>query len=129
MTSFKALNAIASILLLKHFIFIWTKGLLFSMIRYHCYLFCELFLLSEQLDFRRNISTRMQKFEKNFHSQHIHFQDMSKGVLSMDENSMAEVFEEPVYMNVIREPIARFISHFYYRRFNSGHKVLFYLLQ
>ena len=89
------------------------------------YPFYEIFLFSEQLDFRRNISTRMQKFEKNFHSQHIHFQDMSRGGLSMDEISIADVFEEPVYINVIREPIARFISHFYYRRFNSGHKVLF----
>ena len=67
----------------------------------------------------------MQNFEKNFHSQHIHFQDMSKGDFSMVDNSLENVFEEPVYINVIREPIARFISHFYYRRFNSGHKVLF----
>ena len=85
------------------------------------YLFVRTSLFREQLDFRKNITSRMQTFEKNFHSQHIHFQDMSKGDFSMAEN----VFEEPVYINVIREPIARFISHFYYRRFNSGHKVLF----
>ena len=85
------------------------------------YLFVRTSLFREQLDFRENITSRMQTFEKNFHSQHIHFQDMSKGDFSMAEN----VFEEPVYINVIREPIARFISHFYYRRFNSGHKVLF----
>ena len=88
-------------------------------------LFHYLSLFREQLDFRKNITSRMQNFEKNFHSQHIHFQDMSKGDFSMADNSLENVFEEPVYINVIREPIARFISHFYYRRFNSGHKVLF----
>ena len=81
-------------------------------------------LFREQLEFRKNITSRMHNFEKNFHSQHIHFQDMSKGDFSMVDDSLENVFEEPVYVNVIREPIARFISHFYYRRFNSGHKVL-----
>lgn len=51
-----------------------------------------------------------RKFRRTFYAQHIHYQDF-------DSAEMIE--EKPVYVNFIREPVSRFISHFYFRRFSS----------
>ena len=45
-----------------------------------------------------------------FYAQHIHFQ--------VFDDSWSD--EKPVFINFIREPVSRFISHFYFRRFSSG---------
>ena len=48
--------------------------------------------------------------QRLFYAQHIHFQ-------VFDDSWPGE---KPIFINFIREPVSRFISHFYFRRFSSG---------
>lgn len=62
----------------------------------------------EQLQFVRNIELITDTHNRTFYAQHVHYQSF--------ENSTTH----PIYINLIREPVARFISHFYFRRHSSG---------
>ena len=59
------------------------------------------------ITFKAEISKPAQRL---FYAQHIHFQ--------VFDDSWPD--EKPVFINFIREPVSRFISHFYFRRFSSG---------
>ena len=59
----------------------------------------------DQAKFKTSIDSLSSNNERVFYAQHIHFQNVSNAA---------------VYINFIREPVSRFISHFYFRRYSSG---------
>uniref|UniRef100_A0A671NFS1 Uronyl 2-sulfotransferase n=1 Tax=Sinocyclocheilus anshuiensis TaxID=1608454 RepID=A0A671NFS1_9TELE len=59
----------------------------------------------EQVDLMRNISTIPQPF---LYTRHVHFLNFTRFRL-----------EQPVYINIIRDPINRFLSNYFFRRFGD----------
>ncbi|XP_052001921.1 uronyl 2-sulfotransferase isoform X1 [Xyrauchen texanus] len=59
----------------------------------------------EQLNLMRNISTTPQPF---LYTRHVHFLNFSRFRI-----------DEPVYINIIRDPINRFLSNYFFRRFGD----------
>ncbi|XP_072535253.1 uronyl 2-sulfotransferase a [Salminus brasiliensis] len=59
----------------------------------------------EQVDLMRNISTIPQPF---LYTRHVHFLNFTRFRI-----------EQPVYINIIRDPINRFLSNYFFRRFGD----------
>ncbi|MCI4395824.1 hypothetical protein PGIGA_G00196470 [Pangasianodon gigas] len=59
----------------------------------------------EQVDLMRNISTIPQPF---LYTRHVHFLNFTRFRM-----------EQPVYINIIRDPINRFLSNYFFRRFGD----------
>ncbi|XP_028823805.1 uronyl 2-sulfotransferase-like isoform X2 [Denticeps clupeoides] len=57
----------------------------------------------EQVDLMRNISSIPQPY---LYTRHVHFLNFSR-------------LEQPVYINIIRDPITRFLSNYFFRRFGD----------
>uniref|UniRef100_A0A8C9RVM2 Uronyl 2-sulfotransferase n=1 Tax=Scleropages formosus TaxID=113540 RepID=A0A8C9RVM2_SCLFO len=59
----------------------------------------------EQMDLMKNISSLPQPF---LYTRHVHFLNFSRFSI-----------EQPVYINIIRDPISRFLSNYFFRRFGD----------
>lgn len=59
----------------------------------------------EQVDLMKNISNFPQPF---LYTRHVHFLNFTRFKL-----------EQPVYINIIRDPISRFLSNYFFRRFGD----------
>ncbi|KAK6295527.1 hypothetical protein J4Q44_G00347530 [Coregonus suidteri] len=59
----------------------------------------------EQVDLMRNISNIPQPF---LYTRHVHFLNFTRFRI-----------EQPVYINIIRDPISRFLSNYFFRRFGD----------